>query len=96
MADERQDAAEPERASGIAEAGESKLLVIEVEQGRRWQIRRAGTDRILAEHNARNEAVLEAREIAQRERNTHVHVQRLDGSFEHVPLLGRDPVEEKG
>jgi hypothetical protein len=96
MADERQGAAEPERVNEIAEAGESALLVMEVENGKRWQIRRAGTHQILAEHNARNEAVLEAREIAQRERNTHVRVQLLDGSFEHVPLFGRDPIEEKG
>jgi hypothetical protein len=96
MADQRQRAVEPERLDEIAEAEESKLLVLEVGQGERWQIRRAGTNQILAEHNARNEAVLEAREIAQRERNTHVHVQRLDGSLEHVPLFGRDPIEEKG
>jgi hypothetical protein len=64
--------------------------------GGRWCVRRAGTDQRLGDYAGRAEAIQEARKLAQRQPGMTVRVERANGTFEDVPLLGPDPMSEKG
>lgn len=77
----------------ISQTG-SELWITEVEDG--WTIRRTDTGEMLGAYEGRAEAVQEARKIAQREPDTAVKMEHRNGTVEDVPLLGRDPITEKG
>lgn len=72
----------------------SELWITEVKDG--WAVRRPDSGEVLGTYEGRAEATQEARKIAQREPDTSVKMEHRNGTVENVPLLGRDPIAEKG
>lgn len=64
--------------------------------GAQWRVSRPATGEILGEFAGREEAVQEARKIAQREAATLIRLETENGTSEAVPLLGKDPATEVG
>ena len=55
---------------------------------------KAKTGEILGEFAGREEAIQEARKVAQREPATLIRLETENGTSEAVPLLGKDPATE--
>lgn len=75
-------------------AAKSELWVSQ--DGTQWRVSRPATGEILGEFAGREEAVQEARKIAQREPTTLIRLETANGASEAVPLLGNDPAAEVG
>lgn len=64
------------------------------QDGTQWRVSRPATGEILGEFAGREEAIQEARKVAQREPATLIRLETENGTSEAVPLLGKDPATE--